>query len=924
MSRSLAASLLLAVALAGCGGGGSDDGGATPDQTLTVTVGGSGSGTVTSSPAGISCSSGTCTASFPQGTQVTLTEAPAGDSLFTGWSGACGGTGSCSVTLSGDTTVNATFALAVTLTVDVSGNGSGTVTSSPAGISCTSGTCTASFPQGAAVALYAAPGGSSAFGGWSGACSGTGSCDVTMSAAVSVGASFVPSYPLSVTLAGSGSGTVTSSPAGISCTSGTCSHSFADGTSVTLSAAPGGGSAFGGWSGDCTGTGACIVTVNAARNVTASFAPVYQVAVATSGDGSGTVTSSPAGISCTSGSSAGCTASFASGTSVTLTAAPDASSSFPGWSDPCFGSQAPCTFTVSNNTNVTATFSGWVVRRPFPTWVGGAVQLGSTLVAVGLGSAYVTSADGLAWTGHPFAAAPSLRGIAVSTGATPTAVAVGDAGAVVTTTDPSAWTARTSGTSSDLRAVAYGASTFVAVGRGGTVLYSGDGAAWSAATSGTAYDLLAVTYADGKFVATGYGGTVLTSTDGQGWTSRNSGTAQYLTGVAHDAAAGGFVAVGSGGAIITSANGTAWTAQTSPTTSLLTGVAALSGTYVAVDGNQTAYSSTNGTSWATHTLPGDSISGVAAAGSAFHVLGSLGSLMRSTDGIAFSLVLAPTGSGPASAQIYGAAFGSSAYVVVGSWGAIFSSPDGVVWTSRRAGTDNVHSVAYGNGAFVAVTTSEILRSTDGAAWTHVAAAPDPNGGLVAYGAGAGMGFVVVSGNNTASGISTSADGLTWTTQAGAGITTRQYGIACGDTCAAVGYGTIYTNASPATTPAWTPQSVPSGFTVLWPHAIAWGNGTFVASAGGFNNDTYTSANGMSWSAAHPNSAYVGNVYFGNGQFMGMGFQTSSDGVTWTQMTRPPGQTGLDAAAYGTAGWVAARSFFTTSLSEGSLAFLVHQ
>lgn len=75
---------------------------------------------------------------------------------------------------------------------------------------------------------------------------------------------------LNVTKAGSGSGTVTSSPAGISC-GATCSGSFASDASVTLTATPASGSTFTGWSGACAGTGACVVSMNTSRAVTATF-----------------------------------------------------------------------------------------------------------------------------------------------------------------------------------------------------------------------------------------------------------------------------------------------------------------------------------------------------------------------------------------------------------------------------------------------------------------------------------------------------------------------------------------------------------------------------------------------------------------------------------------------------------------------------
>jgi hypothetical protein len=75
-------------------------------------------------------------------------------------------------------------------------------------------------------------------------------------------------YTLTVQKAGTGSGTVTAS--GVSC--GTdCSQTYASGTSVTLSVTPASGSTFAGWSGGCSGTGTCTVSMTAARSVTATF-----------------------------------------------------------------------------------------------------------------------------------------------------------------------------------------------------------------------------------------------------------------------------------------------------------------------------------------------------------------------------------------------------------------------------------------------------------------------------------------------------------------------------------------------------------------------------------------------------------------------------------------------------------------------------
>jgi len=100
-------------------------------------------------------------------------------------------------------------------------------------------------------------------------------CKVTMDEDRVVVATFELEPPptefvLTVGLAGTGSGTVTSSPGAINC-GVVCSDVYGDGTVVTLTATPASGSTFNGWSGSCAGTGSCVVTMDESRGVTATF-----------------------------------------------------------------------------------------------------------------------------------------------------------------------------------------------------------------------------------------------------------------------------------------------------------------------------------------------------------------------------------------------------------------------------------------------------------------------------------------------------------------------------------------------------------------------------------------------------------------------------------------------------------------------------
>ncbi|MHA2615669.1 MAG: InlB B-repeat-containing protein [bacterium JZ-2024 1] len=167
-------------------------------------------------------------------------------------------------------------------------------------------------------------------------------------------------FNLTVTKAGTGSGTVTSNPAGINCGT-TCSTSFPSGSTVTLSATPDPGSSFAGWSGDpdCSDG---QVTMNANKTCTATFTlQTYTLTVNKAGNGSGTITSTDGNINCGSD----CTESYPYGATVTLTATPDPGSLFAGWSGDCAGNNPQIEVTMDANKTCTATFKLNVWARTY-------------------------------------------------------------------------------------------------------------------------------------------------------------------------------------------------------------------------------------------------------------------------------------------------------------------------------------------------------------------------------------------------------------------------------------------------------------------------------------------------------------------------------------------------------------------------------
>lgn len=220
--------------------------------TLSTAVAGPGQGTIAASPAG---------PTYPAGTIVTLTAQPAAGSTFSGWSGDGAGTTTRQVTMDGNKSVTASFALspAATYTIAVAnaGNGNGAVTANPAG---------PAYPAGSDVTLTAQPAAGSTFAGWSGDGTGTTTRQLTMDGNKSVTATFTlvptPTYTLTTTTAGTGQGTVTRSPSG---------PAYPAGTVVTLNAQAATGSTFAGWSGDGTGSTSRQVTMDSDKTVIATF-----------------------------------------------------------------------------------------------------------------------------------------------------------------------------------------------------------------------------------------------------------------------------------------------------------------------------------------------------------------------------------------------------------------------------------------------------------------------------------------------------------------------------------------------------------------------------------------------------------------------------------------------------------------------------
>jgi hypothetical protein len=333
---------------------------------LTVEGKGSIRGTLshqgTSTP--VSCAAASCNLDVHHGDVLELSAEAGPGYNFAGFNGQCGGTGACSLTVTSDLTVGASFSPEGEKVLALKKTGKGTVTSTPSGIAC-GPTCqgqSASFASGATVTLALAPGAGYAFGGVSGCTSDTpGQCTLKMTADVQdVNVVFSPnSYPVSVAVAqsdGKGQGMVSGTGIACSATGGDCAENRPFDSTLELKATPSANSEFVGWGGDCSGlSDTCNLTVSnvSGMHVTASFRiKTYSVEVTRTGgfDNASTVSFAPSGSAC-AGASAGDCRTFDHGTDVTLTAQPGPGSLFTRWTNAA--GSGPC----HNSTSATCTLS---------------------------------------------------------------------------------------------------------------------------------------------------------------------------------------------------------------------------------------------------------------------------------------------------------------------------------------------------------------------------------------------------------------------------------------------------------------------------------------------------------------------------------------------------------------------------------------
>ena len=273
------------------------------------------------------------------------------------------------------------------------------------------------------------------------------------------------------------------------------------------------------------------------------------------------------------------------------------------------------------------------------------------------------------------------------------------------------------------------------------------------------------------------------------------------------------------------------------------------------------------------------------------------------------------------------ALGNNIIVAVGNSGTILTSPDGLSWTVRTSPTsEDLKGIIYGNNTFVAVGNSgTILTSADSISWTQ-RSSPDSGTDFtsIAYGSN-----VFVIAEKFSNGFLTSSDGITWTHYYLPGyssfldITSVSFSRVtysnnvffamgmenCSGWCFNTGGASPLVYSSPDGK-VWTMvDSSQYPFLAGDGHGVVYGNGVYLKFSD-YSQYVLSSSDSVTWTQVtlpQPKSDFLRGIFFLKGIFIVVGdygyMTTSSDGVNWSLVTTQPLQP-IRKIVYGNGLWVA--------------------
>lgn len=261
----------------------------------------------------------------------------------------------------------------------------------------------------------------------------------------------------------------------------------------------------------------------------------------------------------------------------------------------------------------------------------------------------------------------------------------------------------------------------------------------------------------------------------------------------------------------------------------------------------------------------NTIRSIATGGGRWVAVGDRGTLLASTNGLAWHLVNPKT-----EQTLHGVHYAAGGFVAVGDAGVLLVSSDGESWAQRRTGfASKLSGVAFGHDELVAIGDYGMVSSSDGLKWAPAGSYRQP-GNAIAFGAGK---FVAAS-----AGLHVSTNGVDWVRALNQGWL-ENVAFLNGLFVAGGDDGNIQTSADGV---AWQARASNTGRRL---YEAAYGNGRYVAV--GARGVIVSSADASSWRAEQSGTPdRLEAVIFSDGMFVAAGengtMLTSPDGVAWSK------------------------------------------
>jgi hypothetical protein len=433
--------------------------------------------------------------------------------------------------------------------------------------------------------------------------------------------------------------------------------------------------------------------------------------------------------------------------------------------------------------------------------------------------------------------------------------------------------AKTSNTTSSIFALAHGNGNYLYGGAGGALASSADGSNWITRVSGTASAINSVIYGGTKYMYAGAGGALGISTDAINWANTSgSGTSSNLITITYTS--GRYYAAGAGGVIRSSNDGNSWFAVTSSTTSQINRIVYANNLYLYVGDSGAVGTSTDGIAWSARTSGvSGNLTSILWDGAKYVANGN--SLISSTDGINWT-VHWPGGSSGSKNGPEESYYDStrSLHFLFGTGTIFIVSSNGQTWTNYNAPT-TINDMAHNSSVIVRTGTGgHISTSTDGINWTTRTSGTAQSLSVLWNGT-----FFVTFGNS--GGIFTSTDGITWTSRTSGTSSNINAGVATSTTTVLVtSTGAVVLRSLNTDCVTWTANNSITSSSIYCRMLYSSSLNRLVMPIA---NAIWTSDDhGVTWTNRGNGNNWFGCYYDGT-YFYAVGYSVlrSTDGINWT-------------------------------------------